>query len=86
MEGEYILNYDTLKALGKGAFGFVRLAKRKVDDFMVRFFYHAVIVCSTLDSSQSSACPLQSYTKSTFLRSDKGLSHRPRGRGISGKA
>jgi len=29
MEGEYSLHYDTLKPIGKGAFGFVRQAERK---------------------------------------------------------
>jgi len=36
MGGEYSVNYDTLKQIGKGAFGFVRLAQRKSDSFMVR--------------------------------------------------
>ena len=31
MEGEYSLSYTTLKAIGKGAFGFVRIAQ-KIDD------------------------------------------------------
>ncbi len=35
MEGEYMLNYSTLRAIGKGAFGFVRLAQRKEDNLTV---------------------------------------------------
>ncbi len=36
MEGEYSLNYNTLRPIGKGAFGFVRLAQRIKDESMVR--------------------------------------------------
>ena len=35
MEGEYSVNYDTLSSIGKGAFGFVRLAQRKDGGSMV---------------------------------------------------
>lgn len=38
MDGEYMLSYNTLKDIGKGAFGFVRLAQRKEDDLMVHTF------------------------------------------------
>ena len=34
MEGEYSVNYETLSSIGKGAFGFVRLAQR-IEDGMV---------------------------------------------------
>lgn len=44
MEGAYALNYDTLKPLGKGAFGFVRLARRKDDHFMV----HTLYICTPI--------------------------------------
>ena len=36
MEGEYSISYDTLSSMGKGAFGFVRLAQRKEDGLLVR--------------------------------------------------
>ena len=35
MDGEYSVNYDTLGSIGKGAFGFVRLAQRKEDGMRV---------------------------------------------------
>lgn len=35
MDGEYSLSYHTLQAIGKGAFGFVRLAQRKEDNHVV---------------------------------------------------
>lgn len=35
MEGEYSVSYDTLSSIGKGAFGFVRLAQRKQDGLVV---------------------------------------------------
>jgi len=35
MEGEYSLNYTTLQPIGKGAFGFVRLAQKIEDQSMV---------------------------------------------------
>ena len=35
VEGEYSVNYDTLSSIGKGAFGFVRLAQRRQDGMMV---------------------------------------------------
>ena len=35
MEGEYSISYDTLTSIGKGAFGFVRLAQRKEDGLLV---------------------------------------------------
>ena len=35
MEGEYSVSYDTLSSIGKGAFGFVRLAQRKEDGLLV---------------------------------------------------
>ena len=36
MDGEYSINYDTLSSIGKGAFGFVRLAQRREDGLLVR--------------------------------------------------
>ena len=36
MEGEYSVSYNTLRPIGKGAFGFVRLAQRIKDESMVR--------------------------------------------------
>lgn len=36
MEGEYSVSYDTLSSMGKGAFGFVRLAQKKEDGLLVR--------------------------------------------------
>lgn len=35
MEGEYALNYETLHPLGKGAFGFVKVAKKLDDNELV---------------------------------------------------
>lgn len=35
MEGEYSLSYNTLRSIGKGAFGFVRIAQRIEDDSLV---------------------------------------------------
>ncbi len=35
MEGEYSRFYETLHPLGKGAFGFVRIAQKKDDGLMV---------------------------------------------------
>ena len=35
MEGEYSLNYNTYRYIGKGAFGFVRLAQKVDSDSMV---------------------------------------------------
>lgn len=35
MEGEYSKNYNTLRPIGKGAFGFVRLAQKISDNSMV---------------------------------------------------
>lgn len=35
MDGEYMLNYNTLKPIGKGAFGFVQLAQHIADGTMV---------------------------------------------------
>lgn len=35
MEGEYSVNYETLSSIGKGAFGFVRLAQRRQDGMVV---------------------------------------------------
>ena len=35
MCGEYSLNYDTLRPVGKGAFGFVKLAQKKDDKSLV---------------------------------------------------
>lgn len=37
--GEYEEHYDTLQSIGKGAFGFVKLARRKLDDNEVRKCY-----------------------------------------------
>lgn len=45
MEGEYSISYDTLSSIGKGAFGFVRLAQRKEDGLLVR------IMCSLVPRS-----------------------------------
>ena len=45
MEGEYSLHYDTLKPIGKGAFGFVRQAERKDDGTVVRENIARVCVC-----------------------------------------
>ncbi len=36
MEGEYSLSYSTLQPVGKGAFGFVRLAKKLDTKTVVR--------------------------------------------------
>ncbi len=35
MEGEYGKHYNTLHSLGKGAFGFVRIAQKKDDGLLV---------------------------------------------------
>ena len=35
MEGEYSVSYDTLSSMGKGAFGFVRLAQRRQEGRLV---------------------------------------------------
>lgn len=35
MEGEYSSSYNTLRPMGKGAFGFVRLAQKITDESMV---------------------------------------------------
>ena len=35
VEGEYSLSYNTLRPLGKGAFGFVRLAQKLEDESLV---------------------------------------------------
>lgn len=35
IEGEYALNYETLHPLGKGAFGFVKVAKKLDDNQLV---------------------------------------------------
>ena len=35
MAGEYSRSYDTLRSIGKGAFGFVHMAHRKVDGAIV---------------------------------------------------
>ena len=35
--GQYEQQYDTLHSIGKGAFGFVKLARRRLDDKEVSF-------------------------------------------------
>lgn len=35
IEGEYHKNYETLGPIGRGAFGFVKLASRREDELMV---------------------------------------------------
>ena len=46
MEGEYINNYTTLTPIGKGAFGFVRLAQHKDEGTMVcRPLISALKIC-----------------------------------------
>ena len=47
MEGEYMLNYNTLKPIGKGAFGFVRLAQHLADGTMVCFCICTSMITST---------------------------------------
>ena len=39
-EGEYSNHYDTLRPMGKGAFGFVRMAQRRDDGTAVRASVH----------------------------------------------
>ena len=39
-EGEYEKAFETLKQIGKGAFGHVNLARRKEDQLMVRLLKH----------------------------------------------
>ena len=43
-EGEYSNHYDTLRPMGKGAFGFVRMAQRKDDGTAVRENVHEYTV------------------------------------------
>ena len=43
-EGEYSNQYDTLRPIGKGAFGFVRMAQRKDDGTAVRENVHKYTV------------------------------------------
>lgn len=40
LEGEYEKAFETLKQIGKGAFGHVNLARRKEDQLMVRLLKH----------------------------------------------
>lgn len=44
MEGEYNLNYNTLRPVGKGAFGFVRLAQKLDDNSMVSRLHLSLFV------------------------------------------
>ena len=44
VEGEYANNYSTLNPIGKGAFGFVKVAKKLDDGQMVCDFPDVVIV------------------------------------------
>lgn len=55
MEGEYSLSYNTLRPIGKGAFGFVRLAQKVEDDSMVGGRH---VTCAHLVASISSPLPL----------------------------
>ena len=44
MEGEYSVCYDTLSSIGKGAFGFVRLAQKKEDGLLVRIIHTCILI------------------------------------------
>ena len=52
-EGEYSNHYDTLRPMGKGAFGFVRMAQRRDDGTAVRASVHEYRPILTLYSRKS---------------------------------
>ena len=52
-EGEYSNHYDTLRPMGKGAFGFVRMAQRRDDGTVVRESVHEYRPILTLYSRKS---------------------------------
>ena len=47
--GEYETNYETLQSIGKGAFGFVKLAKRREDNQEVGCEFSALYYMNLTD-------------------------------------
>ena len=51
-EGEYSDSYDTLGPIGRGAFGFVKLARKRDDELLVNLH----LFCEHYSSSLCSSC------------------------------
>ena len=53
MEGEYKLNYNTLRPIGKGAFGFVRLAQKLDNKSLVCLHTSGNNICNIIQNTSA---------------------------------